>query len=461
MFTKLTCLLLALSYVVQAQEKRPVREYSSTFQFSLFPGISTNGIYSASYHNTVSFNLFGGLSAGNTLFELSPVTNVNLKRSNGIQLAGLANIVGANAFVNLTVSEERNLINVQDFESNFQGIQLAGMLNYVRDHAFGIQIAGLFNVVGGDSRGFQLAGIGNTAGKGTNGFSSGVQLAGLYNVSRESISGFQVSAIFNYTDGQLAGMQLGVINKARVMKGKHTLPPTQARALQLGLLNFSKEMDGVQIGLINFGGAALGTQIGLINFFKRYPTKEDVPKVTPIALLNFGSVGSVFRVYFNEMYPLNAEYTTGNVRNGTVTQSGMPYHDRFLIYNQNALIFGYHPGRDTWGYGFERILYNKHSMLPTDKRNRVHMLTYGLRFIRQNRTRQFDRAFNLTTRLHAEYGRKWKGLYLFAGFAVNHFLHDPDVETSAYKINSAVLKAGTLFNQRAGVWPGYTLGVQL
>ena len=456
-------LLLVAFTSVHAQIQKKIRSYDKGFQLSLFPGISTNGIYSGSYFNAVSINLFGGLSAGNRILEIGTISNVNLKKSTGIQLAGLANIVGTNAFLNLSVSEERELINKEDFESNFQGIQAAGFLNYVRDHAGGIQLAGLLNVVGGDLKGVQIAGIGNSSGNGTNGYSKGFQLAGFYNISKESIAGFQISGLFNYTDGELSGTQLSLINKARVMKGNHTRPPTRSRSLQLGLFNFSREMDGIQFGLINFGGAALGTQIGLINFFKRYPTKEDVPKVTPIGLLNFGSVGSVFRVTYNELFPLNAEYTTGNNRNGTLTQSGMPFAANNVIYNQNALIAGYNPSQKTWGfgYGFEKILHNKSSMNPKDPRNRIRMMSYGLRVVRLNREMNLDKKFNLVSRLHAEYGRRVKGRYVFVGAALNYFLHNREVEMSEYRIQSAIISTGNLFNKKAELWPGYSVGFQL
>jgi hypothetical protein len=85
-------------------------------------------------------------------------------------------------------------------------------------------------------------------------------LAGLYNVSKESIGGFQLSAIFNYTDAQLSGLQLGMINKARTIKGDKSTPLTRARGLQLGLLNSSKAMEAWQISLINFGGGMRGKQ---------------------------------------------------------------------------------------------------------------------------------------------------------------------------------------------------------
>ena len=289
----LALLLVIFQNFAQGQVKKKIRQFDRNFQFSLFPGISTNGIHSGSYFNKFSFNLFGGLSAGNQILEVGVITNVNIKSATGIQLAGLANIIGTNAFINLSETEERTLIITDDFESNNKGIQIAGFMNYVRNHSTGIQLAGVFNVVGGDFKGVQVAGIGNSSGNNMNGYSAGLQLAGLYNISREAIGGFQVSSLFNYTDGQLSGVQVGLINKARIIKGKHTLPPTKAKGLQVGLVNFSKEMDGTQVGLINFGGVALGKQFGLINFFSKYPTKERTNKNTPVGLLNFGSKGLI------------------------------------------------------------------------------------------------------------------------------------------------------------------------
>ena len=135
--------LVAISFTAHSQVKK-LREYESVFQLSLFPGISTNGISSGFYYNQYSLNLFGGLTAGNRNFEIGLITNSHFKSSTGIQLAGFANIIGANAFVNLTQSEERALIH-DGFEVNNKGIQIAGMVNYVLNHASGIQFAGGFN----------------------------------------------------------------------------------------------------------------------------------------------------------------------------------------------------------------------------------------------------------------------------------------------------------------------------
>jgi len=447
-------LFTLLSVPTCAQVK--IREYTKGFQVSLFPGISTNGLYSGSYYNKVSLNIFGGLSAGTTFLEIGVLSNLNLKKSNGIQLAGLANVVGSNAFVNLTLWEERELIR-DGFESSFTGIQTAGMLNYVRSNFSGIQLSGLFNVVGVDARGFQLAGLGN----GVRGATAGMQLAGLYNISRESMGGFQISALFNHTNGKMAGGQFGLVNRAHHVIGRKSTPPTTARGLQIGLINMSKKMDGLQIGLINMGGSARGTQIALINFFSKYPSKENTRMGTPIGLLNIGSKGSYFRFFYNELFSTNIEYTTGNCLNCTwIMGSEMPYNDSYKIFNQNALILGYDYFQKTWGfgYGFQKVLYNKFVVMP-HKLNERKMITYGIRFIHLNRDMTVDRNFNLITRLNVDFGKRWKSTFIFAGVSLNYFLQQPE-DGDVYNINSLVIDTGKVGNLVSAIWPGYNVGLQ-
>lgn len=428
------------------------------FQFSLFPGISTNGLNSASYFNKFSLNLFGGISAGNRIVEFGGVANLNVQGITGIQFGGLANIVGANAFTNLTVSEQRALIN-SGFRSNAKGIQCSGILNYVRNNSAGIQVSGVFNVVGDDSKGFQMAGLGNTAG----GDSEGLQLAGLFNISQSSMSGFQVSTLVNYTEGQLTGIQLALVNKAGRIKGSKSTPPTKARGMQWGLVNFSKAMDGWQIGLVNFSKGFRGKQIGLINFFPKYGSKELARMGTPVGLLNFGSRGGYMRLHYNEVFTTNIEYTTGNCLNCTWTQSGMPIEDRNLIFNQNALILGIDPSLNTWGfgYGFQKVLYNKSSMLPTDPNNKKRLITYGVKFMHLNRDRNFDRSFNLLSSFNFDYGlRKFFG-YLYVGFSLNYFMYaGGENNSNVYKIRSIRMPAGQPFGLNSEFWPGYSIGFQ-
>jgi hypothetical protein len=440
------------------QVNKKIREYERGFQFSIFPGISTNGVSSGSYYNAFSINLFGGLSAGNRVLEIGLLTNNNLKTTTGIQIAGLANIVGANAFLNLSLYEERSMINEEDYEVNRKGIQFAGMLNYVLNNASGIQITAGLNAVGNNFRGFQLAGVGNSAGETT----VGVQLAGIYNLSKESVGGFQISAIFNYTDAQLSGMQLGLINKASIIKGGKSTPPTRSRGLQLGLINSSKAMDGWQIGLINFGGDARGKQIGLINFFSKDPSKEQTRMGTPIGLLNFGSKGSYVKLSVNEMFLTNIEYTTGNCLNCTwIIGSEMPYHDANQIFNQNALILGYDSVEETWGfgYGFQKLLYNKFSTRPHEL-NRKRIITYGAKFMHLNRDMSFDETFNILTRLNVEYAKRWKFLYAFVGVSLNYFIYEADEGVDVYKVRSVKISTGNVGDFQSEIWPGYTAGFQ-
>jgi hypothetical protein len=450
-------LWLVVSQLSFGQVKKKIRSYERKFQLSLFPGISTNGIASASYFNNFSLNLFGGLSAGNRILELGIVSNVNIQDATGIQIAGLANIIGVNAFLNLTLSEERALIQ-EEYTSDIKGIQLAGLLNYVRNNSSGIQISGGLNAIDGDFSGFQLAGIGNSSG----GTSRGFMLAGLYNMSDESVGGFQISSIFNYTNEELSGVQLATVNKAIRMKGKKSTPSVKQRGLQIGLLNFSEEMDGVQIGLINFGGAMRGKQIALINFFSKHPSKEYIRMGTPIGLLNFGSKGSVLRFYYNELFTANIEYTTGNCLNCSWVQgSEMPYHDSNKIYNQNALLVGYNAFNETWGfgYGFQKILYNKAFVRPNPN-NEKRVIVYGLKFIHLNRTLSFDNTFNLVSKLHIEYGKRKYGMHFYCGMSLNYFLYEDQVDSDEYHIASIIVSAGKLLGVQSIFWPGYSVGVQ-
>src|SRR5690242_17643832 len=71
------------------EKKRTIRFYERAFQLSLFPVISTNRIYSGSYFNKYSLNLFGGLTAGNRNFEIGLITNSHFQSSSGLQFAGL------------------------------------------------------------------------------------------------------------------------------------------------------------------------------------------------------------------------------------------------------------------------------------------------------------------------------------------------------------------------------------
>jgi hypothetical protein len=157
------------------------------------------------------------------------------------------------------------------------------------------------------------------------------------------------------------------------------------------------------------------------------------------------------------------EFTTGNCLNCSyVMGSEMPYYDQNKIYNQNALILGFDPFQDTWGfgYGFQKILYNKFSVRPV-VHNEKRMISYGIKFLHLNKSMSFDKTFNLVTRLNVEYGKRRGFTYLFAGVSLNYFVAEKGNGEEVYSIKSLRIPAGKLFDLASTFWPGYTIGVQL
>ncbi|MEQ8811707.1 MAG: hypothetical protein RIE59_21740 [Imperialibacter sp.] len=455
-------LLLTICAVYGDLHSQPAksRYKERTFQLSFFPGIGTNGLESGFYFNRFSLNLFGGMSAGSHHFELGGISNINTNSSTGIQMAGLANVIGSQAYFNLTDGEELSIVN-EGFSCNLKGIQFSGLLNFVRNNVEGIQLTGGFNFNNGYVHGFQLAGLGNMAGKQV----FGVQMAGLYNIAIRGMTGSQASLLFNYTYGELSGLQLGAINRAVQMEGKNSSPPGPDRGIQFGLINVSSEMDGTQVGLINIARKVHGTQIGLINIFKPSPYQgSSVPTYgTQVGPLNFGSSGVHTRLFTDELFAVVLERTTGNCQNCTYTPSQMPFTGRFKVVNQNALIFAYNPfegfrNQVKWGlgYGFMKVFYNKHSMIGADTINARWFLSAGIRTLYLNRTKNFDPRLSLLHKIHAEFGlrRKKRGPHLFIGLSFNAYFHegqDLNIAQEVFKTREESLNVQ--------YWPGYSFGL--
>lgn len=474
--------LLILSALLSEAQPPKTRFRERNFQLSFFPGVSTNGLESGHYFNRFSLNLFSGISAGNHHLEIGTIANINTRSSTGIQLAGLANIIGSNAYYNLSMADELAIIE-EGFSSDLKGIQLSGLLNFVRNNTEGIQLTGGVNFNNGYMHGFQLAGLSNMAGKQV----FGVQIAGLYNVAVRGMTGAQVSALFNYTYGELAGLQLGLINRAMLLEGKNSASRSSDRGFQIGLVNIGREMDGVQLGLINIARATHGVQLGLINFFHPSPYKGSSVEGygVPVGLLNFGSSGAHMRLYADEIFLTVLERTTGNCQNCTFTPSQMPFTGSFKIVNQNALIFGYNPwpGYNSdikwgFGYGFMKVFYNKSSMIEQDLKNGRILLSSGLRLMHLNRTTKFDKSLSLLARAHVEAGLRLKGAtrflfqqltgnyspqklmgrkgaHLIAGVSFNTYLHNSTDIRNGMEILRKREKGTNL-----QYWPGFSFGLQ-
>ncbi len=452
-------LLVLLPMLLNAQTTNR-RYQKKDFQISLFPGIGSNGIYSGWYFNKVSINIFSGLSAGNSWFELGGFTNVSLQNSSGIQIAGLANIVGTSTYQNLTRAQERQQ-KLDGFTSDFIGIRLAGLLNYSRDQSSGIVLTGGMNINNGSGEGFHLAGLANMTGESY----IGTQVAGLYNIGLDGVNGGQISLLLNHTKGLLNGLQLGAINKSSWMKGKHSIQKTKARGLQIGLINISKKVDGTQIGLINFGKQVRGYQIGLINFFRTAPPNEYGPYTTPIGLLNLGSKGGHLRVSTTELFLMESEFTTGSCYNCSKTELEMPHNQKFKKFRQNALIFATQSlnNQFKWGigYGYRNMLYKKVSMAKTKKSmsplkgNHSKFVSYGITMMHLNREKEFDSTLSLLTRLQAGIGQRIFGFYVYGGVSLNgYFSKHQDMNRGfEWYLNPSQTSS-------VSVWPGYMIGTQ-
>lgn len=152
------CLLMA-TISIFAQSKKNIKN----FHFSLSPGFGSNGIHPGSFSNIVAVNLTSGYSGASYLFEFAGVSNLNTTETRGLQIAGLTNITGGNAFAGMLPKEKERKIR-EGFEANLTGIQLAGVSNYVLNNVFGAQLSGGLNISNGALEGIQVAGR-NTAAK--------------------------------------------------------------------------------------------------------------------------------------------------------------------------------------------------------------------------------------------------------------------------------------------------------
>ncbi|HEY5825204.1 MAG TPA: hypothetical protein VIT44_12590, partial [Cyclobacteriaceae bacterium] len=156
------------------------------------------------------------------------------------------------------------------------------------------------------------------------------------------------------------------------------------------------------------------------------------------------------------------EYTTGNCVNCSwVLGSEMPFDDDNQKFNQNALILGYTKSESSWGfgYGFDKILYNKATIMPNPE-NRKRTISYGLNFIHLNRSMKLDKDFNLVNKLHVDYGKRIRSFHWMVGLSLNYFLYELKEQSDSYKINSWRVATGKAFGYNSEFWPGYRVGFQ-
>ncbi len=127
------------------------------------------------------------------------------------------------------------------------GMQIAGVLNWNDDVAYGLQIAPVnYN---GEFYGLQLGGVNWFSGN-----AYGAVLGGFF-ISHNSFSGFSVGSL-NYVLKEMDGFQLGGVN----------LAAESSCGLQLAAINIAKAHEGFQIGLININVQGIIPCLPLVNF---------------------------------------------------------------------------------------------------------------------------------------------------------------------------------------------------
>lgn len=415
----------------------------------MVPGLGTNGTQPGSYENYFSINLSSGYSASTLLFEIAALSNLNTNKTRGLQVAGLVNLTGGNAFGGLSKKDKEEKVK-SGFFSYLNGAQISGLSNIVLGEGYGMQISGGANVMKGHLIGVQLSGLSNIVYK----FSFGVQVSGLFNVSVASMDGVQISALSNYTKGGLSGVQLGMVNQAGDIEGKNSYDNTQPTGIQIGLLNFARRMNGFTVGLINFAKQSQGTQIGLINFYKgrkQTGTKDG----TAIGLLNFGNLDYV-SFYSNEIFALNYEISTGTRKNARIKLA------KRNVYITNAIIYSHQAFMgDNWGigYGLKKMYFNR-SELPGMTESRF--FGYGLDVQHINLGKgEVTRNLSLLTRLKFMAGKriapKLFGINWYVAVSLNAFWNDKE---NSY--TPSVLSTSTEVKKiNLEYWPGFSLGFLL
>jgi hypothetical protein len=266
-------------------------------QFSVWPGVGTNGAVGGAIVNHASFNLFAGYAKGVDGAEVGVGANVIRRDVKGLQFAGLANLVGRDT---KGVQFAGGLNHTM---GSLDGLQFAGFGNTVWDTLNGVQIAGGANVVKGGMRGLQISGGGNVTTQSCDGtqISGGfnvtvrevrkAQVAGGFNYGRQ-IKGAQVAGGFNAAFGSVGGGQVaGGFNIARqvtggqVAGGMNVVIDTVFGG-QVGVFNFARVSAGGQLGIINLSDTITGASIGLLSIARRGYHRFDVSAtdVLPLTL---------------------------------------------------------------------------------------------------------------------------------------------------------------------------------
>ncbi len=250
-------------------------------QFSVIPGISTNGLLNANSTNNFSLNLLAGYSQGTDGIEVGSLVNINRRDMNGLQMAGIANVTGRF----MKGVQMAGMFNYTGLL--FDGLQLAGMSNICMGDMNGVQLSGFCNILGGKMDGAQISGFANFTTENVD----GAQLSGFVNIAAkdvevaqisggvnysQNIEGLQLAGLLNVATNQVSSSQIsGFANYAKISKGAQISGYVNvASELNSGMqlassINYTGNNEGVQLGLFNYADTSSGLSIGLLSIVKR------------------------------------------------------------------------------------------------------------------------------------------------------------------------------------------------
>lgn len=429
-----------INFCVAQDQEETVKLVRRDIAISVVPGIGTSGLDFESLSTKISINLIAGYSARSNGFELGVFSNYNKFSANGLQMAGLFNVVGKKT-MNLTTRRP-------DFFGTLNGFQVAAIANKVYSTGTGFQLGGLFNLVNKSFDGAQVAGFLNRTNEVLAGvqisaginfcgeFALGAQVGGLMNSSVKSFDGLQFTPGLNFTAGSLTGYQVGSLNRAAIVNGKASIEAYNFNSLQVGLINSAGKLNGVQVGLINRAKEHNGVQVGLLNFCGENRGRS-------YGLLNINSMGEHVRFYFSESFPYNLEISTGS-REIMSAQT-----------LQNNILFSYDPTAIQWryayGYGIGKVIY---SIDPERDQKFVH---YDVQVSYESQDMRINRSGRTVGKLRGFIGRRLfsqKPYYVMLGLSLNYAYQHSDYPADVPRVRVTIDKNNKL-------WPGFSVGIQV
>jgi hypothetical protein len=289
--------------------KREIKEIRDSIHkgtYKLFPALKSDSTKTDSTANSHSSNSEQPKVSAGYENRLAQVTFISPLGTNGVRCGRYVNMLSLNI--------------LGGYAAGLQGFEFGGLVNVEKDYVYGVQFAGIANAVRNQVHGGQFSGVLNLAGRNVH----GGQFAGFANFSGDSIAGAQVAGFSNFTYGSFKGAQ--VSGFCNIVTGNFRGP-------QISFINISpREHQGVQIGFVNFARNLKGSQFGFLNV-------SDSAKGIPIGFL------SIVRTGYHKVEFYGAESMYANIAFKTGAK-----HFYNILYAGAAVNSNYY--RWAFGYGF-------------------------------------------------------------------------------------------------------------